>query len=67
MKIREEDRNMVLLATVALLSASIAGGLSALKPAAPVVAGKKPVPVADSTPVRVVGAPFIPNTNPRER
>jgi hypothetical protein len=28
---------------------------------------KKPVYVADRTPARVVGAPFAPNTNPRER
>ena len=27
----------------------------------------KPVFVADQTPVRVIGTPFVPNTNPRER
>ena len=27
----------------------------------------KPVHVADQGPVRVIGIPFVPNTNPRER
>ena len=27
----------------------------------------KPARLADQIPVRVVGAPFVPNTNPRER
>jgi hypothetical protein len=30
-------------------------------------AEKKPARLVDQTPVRVVGAPFVPNTNPRER
>jgi hypothetical protein len=28
---------------------------------------KQSARLADQTPVRVVGAPFVPNTNPRER
>jgi len=31
------------------------------------VAERKPARLVDQTPVRVVGAPFVPNTNPRER
>ena len=30
-------------------------------------AAEKPARLIDQTPVRVVGAPFVPNTNPRER
>ena len=30
-------------------------------------AEKKPAHFVDQIPVRVVGAPFVPNTNPRER
>jgi len=30
-------------------------------------AERKPARLADQAPVRVVGAPFVPNTNPRER
>lgn len=68
MRIPEENRNMVLLAAVALISTMVAGGLALLDPtpAQPVVASQ-PANLADSTPVRVVGAPFVPNTNPRER
>ena len=68
MRIPEENRNMVLLAAVTLVSTMVAGGLTLLDPAPaqPVVASQ-PAYLADSTPVRVVGAPFVPNTNPRER
>ncbi len=31
------------------------------------VAEKKPARLVDQMPVRVVGAPFVPNTNPRQR
>ena len=34
---------------------------------APSAIDQKPVYVADRTSVRVVGAPFVPNTNPSER
>lgn len=30
-------------------------------------AENKPARLVDQTPVRVIGAPFVPNTNPRER
>jgi len=68
MRVREEDRNLVLLAAVTLFSLAVAGVASVLEPApASQPEAKKPVHVADETPVRVIGAPFVPNTNPRER
>jgi hypothetical protein len=80
MRIREENCNLVLLAGVTLVSAVIAGGAALLEPAAAVsrpvylanaaatpAQANKPTRRVDPVPVRVVGAPFIPNTNPRER
>ena len=68
MRVREEDRNLVLLAAVTLFSLAVAGVASVLEPApASLPEAKKPVYLADETPVRVIGAPFVPNTNPRER
>jgi hypothetical protein len=82
MRIREEDCNMVLLAGVMLLSVAVAGAAALLEPAsatgkskpaftssatAASSAEKQPLRLVDQTPVRVVGAPFVPNTNPRER
>jgi len=64
MRIREENRNMILLATVALFSAAIAGGAALLQPSA--TSGAE-VYLANQTSVRLVGAPFVPNTNPRQR
>ena len=73
---------MVLLAGVTLLSVAVAGaaalldltsatGNNGLAHASSVVAPssgeKQSVRLADQTPVRVIGAPFVPNTNPRER
>jgi hypothetical protein len=69
---------MVLLAVVTVFSAAIAGGATLLKsaPAADkkaiylanrTLARGEPVAAAEQTPVRVIGAPFVPNTNPRER
>ena len=72
---------MVLLAAVTLLSVTIAGAAALLEPATatsnnkPVLASnatlpapaEQPVLLIDQTPVRVVGAPFVPNTNPRQR
>jgi hypothetical protein len=55
---------MVLLAAATLLV--IVGAIALLEQALP-AAGKKPAYLADQTAVRVVGAPFVPNTNPRER
>lgn len=68
MRVREEDRNMVLLATVAAVSMLIASVAALFEPAtAKQEVVIPPAYLADSTPVRVVGAPFVPNTNPRER
>jgi hypothetical protein len=83
MRIREENCNMVLLAVVICISVVVAGGASLLgfgdaKPArfadrttdrveqAP-SPDKQVLYVSDQPPVRVIGAPFIPNTNPRDR
>ena len=68
MRVREEDCNLVLLAAVTLVSVVVAGIAAQFEP----VTAKReiasaPAHLADSTPVRVVGAPFVPNTNPRER
>jgi hypothetical protein len=82
MRIREENCNMVLMAGVTLLSAAVAGAAALLEPAS-VTNKSKPAYVADAsiaapsneqqprlvdqTQVRVIGAPFVPNTNPRQR
>lgn len=67
---------MVLLTTVTLCCAVVAGALAVLEPVFGEPAEKQ---VADSSPidssaqvsvqasVRVVGAPFVPNVNPRQR
>ena len=82
MRIREENCNMVLLAIVTLFTVAIAGGASLIErtdktiqlanrattrtePAPP--ADKQLIYVSDQPPVRVIGAPFVPNTNPRQR
>ncbi len=75
MRIREENRNMFLLATVTLCCGTVAGTLTLLEPMlarAPARLGAERPAVdlprtAVQTPVRVVGAPFEPNVNPRER
>ncbi|MBR0718929.1 hypothetical protein [Bradyrhizobium liaoningense] len=80
MRIREENCNMVLLAAVTL-SCIVAAGAAALvgpatRPAPQAVADNRitdtapsvqPVNVVDRSDVRVVGTPFVPNVNPRER
>jgi hypothetical protein len=66
MRIPEENRNLAALATVILCCAAIVAGIGWVGQPAP-SGDKKPVYLADQTPVRVVGAPFVPNTNPRER
>lgn len=74
---------MVLLAVVGCISIAIAGGASLLpfgdagpgRIADRTTAQAEPlrspdkgiIHVTDQTPVRVVGAPFAPNTNPRQR
>jgi hypothetical protein len=83
MRIREENCNMVLLAVVTSFIVAIAGGATLLgfadnKPVqfADRTIGrveqasspdKRIIYVNDQPPVRVIGAPFVPNTNPRER
>ncbi|WP_249790790.1 hypothetical protein [Bradyrhizobium sp. SRL28] len=83
MRIREENCNMVLLAVVTSFSVAIACGATLLgfadnKPVqlADRTTGrveqapspdKRIIYVNDQPQVRVIGAPFIPNTNPRER
>lgn len=68
MKVREDDRNIVLLATATLVSVAVAGVVGLFEPATKKQEiATSPAYLADSTPVRVVGAPFVPNTNPRER
>ena len=80
MRIREENCNMVLLAVVASFSVAIAGGATLLGNKSVQFADrttgrveqvpspdKRIIYVSDQPPVRVVGAPFVPNTNPRER
>jgi hypothetical protein len=68
MKVREEDRNMLLLASVALVCALIAIVATAFdpEPSTAQTAGRQQAALADQTPVRVIGVPFVPNTNPRE-
>jgi hypothetical protein len=79
MKIREENCNMFLLAVVTVFTVVIAASASLVGPTdkAPVqfaaraeqapAADKPIVYVTDQPAVRVVGAPFMPNTNPRQR
>jgi hypothetical protein len=83
MRIREENCNMVLLAVVTLISGVIAGGASLVgstgtKPLRladrafghteqAASSERHIIHVSDQPAVRVVGAPFVPNTNPRER
>ncbi|MGE0288670.1 MAG: hypothetical protein AB7I42_19740 [Bradyrhizobium sp.] len=73
MKVHEENRNAVLLAAI-MTTCAVVAGVSALF--APATANQKIASrpaylgdstLSDSTPVRIVGVPFIPNTNPRER
>jgi hypothetical protein len=82
MRIREEDCNMVLFVGVTLLSMAVAGAATWLEPApaagtskaafasnatATSSVEKQPLRLVDQTPVRVIGVPFVPNTNPRQR
>jgi hypothetical protein len=81
MKIREENCNMFLLAVVTVFTVVIAASASLVAPsstkpvqfaertirAEPTAADKPVVYVSDQPAVRVVGTPFLPNTNPRER
>jgi hypothetical protein len=79
MKIREENCNMFLLAVVTVFTVIVAASSSLVTAPdkAPVryaaraeqaPGSDKPIAyVTDQPAVRVVGAPFVPNTNPRQR
>ncbi|WP_246557084.1 hypothetical protein [Bradyrhizobium liaoningense] len=72
MLIREENRNMLLLATVTLCCGAVAGTVALFEQVpAPIpseqVAQRTAIDVTAQAPVRVVGAPFEPNVNPRQR
>ena len=76
MRIREENRNMILLATVTLCCSAVAGTLALFEPmrgraSDKLVAERAVIDLTTRTPaqspVRVVVAPFEPNVNPRER
>lgn len=78
MRIREENRNMFLLAAVTLCCSAMAGTFALLEPvlgqARPLdrpqdrrVAASIVIDAGARTPVRVVGTRFEPNVNPRER
>jgi hypothetical protein len=68
MRIREENRNIVRLAMVTLCCGALAGAIALFEPApAKQQAQRAMIDVTAPTPVRVVGAPFEPNLNPRER
>ena len=54
-------------AAMASSSAAVASLPSVAAPATSLAPENKPARLADQIPVRVVGAPFVPNTNPRER
>ena len=62
----EANRNMLLLGAFMLLGLAGAGLAAALGPG-PAPASAAPGPATEQTAVRIVGTPFIPNTNPRER
>ena len=66
MRIREENCNMVLLAAVTLSCTVVAGAVADMRVAdtAPSI---QRVSTVDRSDVRVVGTPFVPNVNPRER
>ena len=76
MRVREANRNLLLLGSFTLLSVAAAGIVTLLDPA-PAPASAAPRPAANQapapgqalsqTPVRIVGIPFVPNTNPRQR
>lgn len=74
MRVREENCNMLLLGAVTAFSVAVAGIVYVVEPgpeprpqAIKQAEAIKPVHVTDQLPVRVIGTPFVPNTNPRER
>jgi hypothetical protein len=75
MQIREENRNMFLLVMVTLCCSAVAGTLALLEPTSGPApekriaerAARDVTRISERAPVRVVGAPFEPNVNPRQR
>lgn len=58
---------MVLLASVVAVCAMLALIAAAFEPVASTAqTASQQAALADQTPVRVVGPPFVPNTNPRD-
>jgi hypothetical protein len=66
MRVREEYCDMLLLAAVTLISAVVAVVVNWSEGPQPQAADPA-VSLLDRTSVRLVGAPFIPNVNPRDR
>ncbi|MGY3690846.1 hypothetical protein ACVIGA_000926 [Bradyrhizobium sp. USDA 3240] len=76
MRVRETNRNLMLLGGFTLLSVAAAGIVALLDPS-PAPTSAAPRPAANQapapsralaqTPVRIVGTPFVPNTNPHQR
>ncbi|WP_236843403.1 hypothetical protein [Bradyrhizobium icense] len=72
---------MILLAVVTVFTSAVAAGATLLGPVDTVrladrtavrverspAADKRIIDINDQPPVRMIGAPFVPNTNPRER
>jgi hypothetical protein len=72
MRIREENRNIFLLGAVTLCCAMVAATLALFEPVlgqapAKQLADSRSMEAAIRKPIRVIGAPFVPNVNPRER
>ncbi|WJR75940.1 hypothetical protein [Bradyrhizobium sp. NP1] len=66
MRIPDQYRNILLLGTVTFLGAFLAAGAAFWDEPAR-TEPKKAALHTGQTPVRIVGPPFVPNTNPRER
>jgi hypothetical protein len=62
-----KSRPFYIAAAASSPSAAAAASPSASAAAASPMAERKPARLVDQIPVRTVGAPFVPNTNPRER
>ncbi|MBR1190120.1 hypothetical protein [Bradyrhizobium sp. AUGA SZCCT0160] len=59
------SKNRQVYAAAATSSSAAAASSPSAAAASP--AARQPARLVDQTPVRVIGAPFVPNTNPRER
>lgn len=66
---RNEDYDRELLVVVTLICVALTTSVSLFETTAPAVArvAQAPARVEQLAPVRVVGTPFVLNTNPRER